>query len=243
MDAVDAGPYEAIADIYDVWCAEVVEDIDFYVEACAGAGGPVVEIGAGTGRIALPLAEAGHRVLAVDRSPAMLARLRRRAALLSDPVADRIETVVGTLEALPPLGPTDRILAPFRTLLHLADDEARVRLLAAVRDRLTPGGRFVFDVFEPTDRDIRDTHDRWIERESGVRERARWDASAQRLDLDVRYRGRRTAMRLHWVRGPHWRTLLAAAGLEVAGAYAGFEGRAFRGRPGDSAWVAARPLH
>jgi hypothetical protein len=75
-----------------------------------------------------------------------------------------------------------------------------------------------------------------------VRERARWDAAAQRLDLDVSYRGRRTDMRLHWVRGSHWPALLAAAGLEVAAAYAGFEGRTFRGRPGDSAWVAERPL-
>ncbi len=238
---MDAGPYEAIADIYDVWCAEVVEDIDFYVEACEGAQGTVVEVGAGTGRVALPLAEAGHEVLAVDRTPAMLARLERRAALLPAAVAGRLRTRVGTLEALPPFEPTDRILAPFRTLLHLADDSARVAVLRGVRDRLQPGGRFVFDVFEPTARDIRETHDRWLERDSGVRERARWDAALRRLDLDVSYRGRHTDMRLHWVPGRRWPDLLAAAGLHVVAAYGDFDGAPFRGRPGDSAWVAERP--
>ena len=235
------GPYEAIADVYDVWCAEVVEDIDFYVEACAGAERPIVEIGAGTGRIAIPVAEAGHDVVAIDRSPGMLARLERRAAVVDPVLAARITTLVGTLEALPPLAPADRILAPFRTLLHLADDEARVAVLRAIHDRLVPGGRFVFDVFEPTPRDIRVTHNRWIQRDSGVRERARWHADEQRLDLTVRFRGRATEMRLHWVEGRRWPALLQAAGLRVVAAFADFEGAPFNGLHGDSAWIAERP--
>jgi SAM-dependent methyltransferase len=238
---MDPGPYEAIAEIYDVWCDEVVEDIDFYVEACEGALGPVVEVGAGTGRIALPVAQAGHRVVAVDRSPGMLERLRRRAALLPSEVGERIETRIGTLEALPPLPPTDRVLAPFRTLLHLSTDEGRVDVFRAIRDVLVPGGRFVFDVFEPTAQDIRATHDRWIERDSGVRERARWDRANRRLRLTVSFRGRQTDMRLHWVEGARWPGLLERAGLRVVEAYGDFHGGRFRDRPGDSAWVAERP--
>jgi SAM-dependent methyltransferase len=235
---VDADVYAPIAEIYDVWCAEVVEDVRFYWEACAGADGPVVELGAGTGRIAVPLAREGHEVVAVDRSAPMLDVLRRRAVAAG--VDGHVTTVVGDLRALPELPRTDRVLAPFRVLLHLADDDERVAFFRAVHDLLVPGGLLVFDVFEPTAADIRETHGRVLERGSGVRERATWNRSSAVLDLEVAFRGRRTRMRLHWVPGRRWPELLAAAGLSVVDAYAGFDGEPFTGRAGDSAWIAGR---
>jgi hypothetical protein len=99
----------------------------------------------------------------------------------------------------------------------------------------------VFDVFEPTPADIRETHGRVLERGSGVRERATWNRTSAVLDLEVAFRGRRTRMRLHWLPGRRWPQLLEAAGLTVVGAYAGFDGAPFDGRPGDSAWIAGRP--
>jgi len=237
---VEPDPYAAIADVYDIWCAEVVEDVPFYLDACAGASGPIVEIGAGTGRIALPLARAGHDVVALDRSRPMLARLRARAAAAG--LDRRVEVVEGDLTDLPPLPRTDRVIAPFRVLLHLADDAGRVAFLRAVHDLLVPGGRLAFDVFEPTAADIRQTHDRVLERASGVAERARWDRAAALLDLHVAYRGRSTEMQLHWLPGRRWGELIAEAGLDLVAAYAGFDGEPFRDRPGDSAWVAARRI-
>ena len=71
--------YEALGSLYDVWCESVVEDLDFYLEACAGSDGPIVELGVGSGRVAVPLALAGHRVRGLDASPAMLALARTRA--------------------------------------------------------------------------------------------------------------------------------------------------------------------
>jgi SAM-dependent methyltransferase len=234
---VDPGPYEAIADVYDVWCAEVTEDVDFYRAACDGAEGPVVELGAGSGRITVPVALDGHHVVAVDRSPAMLRRLDERATAAG--VRDAVRVVEGDLETVE-LPRTDRIIAPFRTLLHLPDAERRVAVLRRVRRALVPGGRFVFDVFEPTPADVRATHDRWLERDSGVRERASWLADDALLDLDVRYRGHATTMRLHWVPGG-WADLLDEAGLQLVAAYAGFEGEPYLGRAGDSAWIAEAP--
>jgi hypothetical protein len=146
-----------------------------------------------------------------------------------------VQTVEGDLEAVE-LPRTDRIIAPFRTLLHLPDAERRLALLQRVRRALVPGGRFAFDVFEPTAADVRATHDRWLERDSGVRERASWLAQDALLDLDVRYRGRSTTMRLHWVPGG-WGELIEEAGLELVEAYAGFEGEPYHGQPGDSAWI------
>src|ERR671933_866117 len=89
MGAVPAGdsPYDAIARLYDSWSRSVVEDIGFYVEEAVASGGPVVELGVGTGRIAIPIAAAGIDVIGVDSSAGMLAVCRERAELAG--VADR----------------------------------------------------------------------------------------------------------------------------------------------------------
>ena len=136
---MDPGPYEAIADVYDVWCAEVTEDVAFYRAACEGAEGPVVELGAGSGRIAVPVALDGHHVVAVDRSPAMLGRLDALATAAG--VRDAIQLVQADIEDVD-LPPTDRVIAPFRTLLHLPTTDRRLGG-AAGRGRLRArrGGR------------------------------------------------------------------------------------------------------
>lgn len=231
-------PYAGIAAIYDHWCAEVTEDVPFYRAVCDDATGPIVEIGGGTGRIAIPLALAGHRVIALDRSRPMLDRLAERAAAAG--VADLIEGIEADLRALPPLPSTDRVIAPFRVLMHLTSDTERAAFLAAIAALLVPGGVLAFDVLEPTRADIRATQGLRMERPSGVRELARWDERERRLDLDVSYRGHATTMRLYWVPGERWRGLLEEAGFEVLTVYAGFEGQPFTGERGDSAWIASR---
>src|SRR6478672_4584728 len=65
--------YDPIARIYDPWSRSVIEDIAFYVEEALDAGGPIVELGVGTGRIAIPIAAAGVQVIGVDASAGMLA--------------------------------------------------------------------------------------------------------------------------------------------------------------------------
>ena len=57
--------YDAIARVYDPWSAGVVEDVEFYVDEARASGGPVVEIACGTGRISVPVAKAGIRVIGV----------------------------------------------------------------------------------------------------------------------------------------------------------------------------------
>src|SRR5918997_657714 len=71
--------YDAIAEIYDAWSRSVTEDVSFYVEEALASGGPVVELGVGTGRIAVPVALAGVRVIGVDSSSGMLEVCRRHA--------------------------------------------------------------------------------------------------------------------------------------------------------------------
>ena len=73
--------YDRIARLYDPWSASVVEDVEFYVAEATRSGGPVLELGVGTGRIAVPIALAGIRVVGVDSSDGMLEVARERAAL------------------------------------------------------------------------------------------------------------------------------------------------------------------
>jgi SAM-dependent methyltransferase len=228
--------YERLGSLYDVWCESVVEDLEFYVGVCAGVEGPIVELGCGSGRIAVPLALAGHDVRGLDASPAMLALARARAE--SAGVSERIMLSLGDLTDPPrSLGPAPRVLVPFRPYLHLVGDAERLRALRGARELLTPDGQLVFDVFEPTAADVRKTHDRWIEREEGIWERARWNAAERTIELAVRHRGKIVEMRLEWRSADEWRALCAAAGLRVVRAYRGFEGAPLDGLPGDHVFV------
>jgi SAM-dependent methyltransferase len=233
--ASGAEAYERLGALYDEWCESVDEDIDFYLAACADADGLVVELGVGSGRIAVPLCQAGHRVLGLDASPAMLEQARARAD--AESVSERLELRLGDFRDPPPLPPAVRVLAPFRPFLHLRGDAERVRTLERAGALLAPGGRLIFDVFEPTAADIRHTHDRFLEREPGIWERARWNAHERTIELAVRARGRTVEMRLEWLSADEWRALCEQAGLRVVAAYSGFEGDRLSGLPGDHVFV------
>ena len=231
-------PYEQLGPLYDRWCAGVDHDIAFYVLICEDAAGPIIELGAGSGRIAVELARHGHRVIALDAAPAMLAQAERRAQRLG--VADRLETVVGDLRDPPALPASDRVLAPFRTFMHLSGDAERRSALTAAASLLADGGQFVFDVFEPSPADIRATHDRWIARSEGISEHPLWDAEERRLELDVRLPGRVVSMTLEWRSAAEWQDLCTEAGLTVSSAQSGFEGVPLTDQKGDHVFICER---
>ena len=115
-----------------------------------------------------------------------------------------------------------------------------MQALSAAAGLLGEGGRFVFDVFEPSAADIRATHDRWIARREGISERPLWDAAERRLELDVRLPGRVVPMTLEWRSGAEWSALCAEAGLTVVSAESGFGGEPLDGRQGDQVYVCER---
>ncbi len=214
--------YAPIADIYDAWCLEVEEDIPHYVGMAIGTTTPVLELAAGSGRIAIPLAEAGFDVVAVDRSVAMLERLRTNAETAG--VAERITVVEGDLLDTGVEGLFDRILIPFRSLLHLVDDDQRRRALRVARDLLTPEGYLAFDVFHPTPEDVSSTQGRWYHRDSGARERADWLRADGTTHVEVEMRGRATTLVLHPIPADRWIALIEEEGFEVLTAWGDFEG-------------------
>ena len=137
---------EAIADVYDDWYPDV-SDVEGTIEAVAALAGsaPVLELGIGTGRLALPLVAAGIEVHGVDASPAMVERLRAK------PGGDRIPVVVGDFAEILPDGPFGVVFAAFNTLLNLTAPGALERCLDLVRERLRPGGCLVVEAFVPAD--------------------------------------------------------------------------------------------
>jgi SAM-dependent methyltransferase len=225
--------YDAIAELYDPWSASVVEDVAFYLEEARKSGGPVVELGVGTGRIAVPIAADGMRVIGIDSSLAMLEVCARRAALAGVELHLRL----GDLRQPPVVERVPLVICPFRSLLHMHTDEDRLNVLGAAHELLVPGGRFVFDVFAPDAADIAQTHDRWLEREPGIFERAVWDESARTLTLTVRGDERETTMALAWLSPGEWRGLLERAGFEIEACYGWFDRSPYAGRE-DTIWVA-----
>jgi SAM-dependent methyltransferase len=237
MGDQEASAYDPIARLYDRWSAEVVEDISFYVDEALAAGGPVVELGVGTGRIAIPVAAAGVHVIGVDSSAEMLAVCAGAAAGAG--VSDRLDLRVGDLRRPPVKERTRLVTCPFRAYLHLRSDEERLEALAAARDLLVPGGRLVFDVFAPSREDVEETHGRWIEREPGIFERAEWDVAAQTLTLSVRDDAAQSSMTLWWLEPERWHSLLAEAAFAVEACYGWFDRRPYAGGE-DTVWIARR---
>jgi SAM-dependent methyltransferase len=149
MDGYDETTYgEAFADVYDDWYA-AISDVDTTTATLVelAEGGPVLELGVGTGRLSVPLAEAGREVgvavTGLDASRAMLDRLAVR-----DPER-LVEPCLGNMAGPLPRGPYRLVIVAYNTLFNLTSaalQEACFREVAAV---LTPGGRFVVEAFVP----------------------------------------------------------------------------------------------
>lgn len=142
---------DAFAGVYDDLYADV-SDVDgtvAVVAALAGRG-PVLELGIGTGRVALPLAAAGCEVHGIDASPAMVERLRAK------PGGERVPVALGDMAdagSLAPAGPGAyaAVLVAFNTFFSLPTEADQRRCLAGVADVLRPGGAFVVEAYVPAD--------------------------------------------------------------------------------------------
>jgi len=237
-DAPGSALYDGIAPIYDPWSRSVVEDVDFYVEEALVSGGPVVELAVGTGRIAIPIAKAGVRVIGVDESPAMLERARAYAE--RENVSPLVDLRLGDLRDPPVDERVPLATVPFRSLLHMPDEHQKLRALTAAASVLEPGGRFVFDVFAPSPEDIEETDGRWLEREPGIFERADWDLEARRLILSIRGGEQSARFALHWLSAPEWNALIEDAGLVAEAIFGWFDRRPYDGGE-DQIWICRRP--
>jgi SAM-dependent methyltransferase len=135
---------ERIADVYDDWFAHVgdaEQAADLLVEL--GGGSRALELGIGTGRVALPLAARGVEVHGIDSSPAMVAKMCEK------PGGDAITTTIGDMADVPVEGTFPLVFVVFNTFFMLTSQEAQVRCFRNVAAHLAPGGRFVIGAFIP----------------------------------------------------------------------------------------------
>jgi len=149
-------PAEALARLYDLDLQDDPGDLDLWTALAAEADGAVLELMAGTGRIAVPLAEEGRAVTAVDLDPAMLARARRRAEAMGPEVAARVELVLADVAA-PDLGLGRRFRLAFiglNSILLLASRAAQQAAWEALAAHLEPGGLAVVDTWLPDAHDL-----------------------------------------------------------------------------------------
>jgi len=125
------------------------DDVAFYVEIAKKRGDTVLEYGVGNGRIGLPLARAGLTLTGVDLSQPMLDDFASRLASEPKEVRRRVTLRQGDMRHLALRRRFDLVLCPFNTFLHLYTRADVERFLARVRQHLSPGGAFVFDVSMP----------------------------------------------------------------------------------------------
>jgi SAM-dependent methyltransferase len=110
----------------------------------------VLELGAGTGRIAIGIAKDGVQVHALDGDPAMLDRLRQKLEEESSEVRERVQVIVADMRMFSLGERFPLIIAPFRAFLHNLTEEDQLACLRQVREHLHPGGCFAFNVFHPS---------------------------------------------------------------------------------------------
>jgi len=141
--------YERIAPYYDLLHADLQEDVGFVLTLAERAGGPVLELGCGTGRLVVPLARAGHAVTGVDISGAMLQRARSRLAEEGGAVRRRVRLVEDDVTSFQ-LEETGYGLVVFsyNTFLHF-DPSSAVAACRAAAQHLRPDGTVFIDVTNP----------------------------------------------------------------------------------------------
>ena len=226
--------YDALAPVYDDWSAHMTEDVDFYVSLAAEAEGPVVELAVGNGRVAVPVAHrAGRRVIGIDASLEMLDGARARA----DAAGVELDLRHGDIRDFALEEPTDLVICPFRSLLHLPTWADRRRVFERVASVLVPGGRFAWNsfVFDPL---VAAKHAGGWQEQNGIKHRVDHVPADSRIDITVADRG---TVSLHWVTRSEWDGLVDVAGLEVEALYGWFDRRPFDDESREFVYVARRP--
>ncbi len=137
--------YETVARYYDAENAFLTEDLEFYSELADQADGPILDVGSGTGRVLLHLAEEGHRVFGFEVSAAMLARAQRKLDARPD-LREQVHMVQADIMSYQSPERFALILVSYHTFMHLRTQEEQLAALARFREWLLPEGHLVIDL-------------------------------------------------------------------------------------------------
>jgi SAM-dependent methyltransferase len=237
------------------------DDVSFFRDLARRSDGPVLELGCGTGRVAIPLAEAGLDVVGLDRSAAMLAVATERRRVLPADVRRRIRFVEGDMTDFRLPRRFGLVFAAFRVFMALPDEAAQRSALTAIRRHLRPGGLLSIDLFDPrldmltpdarvqTER-LEFEHPRTGNTVSASVERRVNDPLVQRFTMLWRFaekgsdgsliREEFEELTLRWTYRYEMRHLLELSGFEIVSEFSDFSG-APPSYGDEQIWVARRP--
>ncbi|TNE43253.1 MAG: class I SAM-dependent methyltransferase [Deltaproteobacteria bacterium] len=142
------------ASYYDHYDQGVEGDLAFYVEEAMSCGSPVLELGCGTGRILLPLAEAGLQVVGLDCSADMLHIARNKIDAAPQEVQERITLLEDRMESFQLEQKFKAVLIPHRAFMHLLEPPLQAAALRNIHSHLEPGGHLVFNIVTPAVEEI-----------------------------------------------------------------------------------------
>jgi SAM-dependent methyltransferase len=259
-DSLNVESYDSQAqDVHPV----LAGDIEFYLDQASRSGGPVLDLGGGTGRVAWPLAEAGFEVTSLDLSAPMLARSEAKRALASPAARTRVHLVRADLRDFALPTQFGLAIAPGRTFQLLLTPDDQRSLLATIRRHLRPGGLLVLHLFDPlldacaafdgvptsadrgtvvlpesghrvTRRVVRRTTEPLQQLMTEVWEFLELDDAGNAL------RREQETLRMRWTYRFEMRYLLQVSGFEVAAEYSDFHASPPR-YAAEQVWVARRP--
>jgi SAM-dependent methyltransferase len=251
-------------DVYDQMTGAYDVDIPFYVSEAQRAEPPVLELACGTGRVLIPVAEAGVQIWGLDVTPGMLEKAREKVARLPEEVQGRITLESGDMRDFDLPERFGLVSIPFRSFLHLMTVEDQLAALGNIRRHLRPGGRLALNFFVPSIPIIADhlTHigqalkpfGEWIDPATGYRV-VGWDSrtyrpTAQTIEeqrilevvdgdgkvVDRSYR----LLKLRWIYRYEFEHLLARTGFVVEALYGDFDRSPFVEASNEMIWVARR---
>ena len=246
---------------YDHVATGVEGDVEFYVAEAVASGSPVLELGCGTGRILIPVVEAGVDVVGLDASADMLAVARAKLARCSPDVQRRAQLVHGDMRDFELAQSFSLVAIPYRAFLHNLVVADQLRTLASVRRHLADHGRLILNVFDPSVRLLAagrfssptKQHADFRHPSTGnrvtIREDFRYDLERQLVEGAFTYdevdaAGRILAtthapLTLRYVFRYEMEHLLARAGLTVEAVFGNFHRAEFRAG-GEQVWIARR---
>lgn len=255
--------YDIWADIYDLQYEGYEEDIAFYVGEAQRATPPVLELACGTGRVTIPIAQAGVEVVGLDSSPEMLAVAQQRVAQLSPEVKERIRLLEGDMRDFSLDERFGLIMIPFRSFLLLTTVEDQKQALHNIHRHLRPDGRLALNIFVP-DLGIIASHSSPLgeplkrlkeskDPETGHRiiiwETRHYDQHHQIIEnlfiyeeLDetgVMVKRAYRPLKLRWIYRYEMEHLLDLCGYQVEELYGGFDRRPFDDDSREMLWVAS----
>ena len=255
--------YDSLVSVYDAWSAAdpaAALTSKFYLELCSDTDGEIVELGIGSGRIALEVAKLRKHIVGIDISQTMLDECMARAR--QQGLESYVELIKADIQTFILNVPANLIILPFRTIGHLLTMRDKARGLSQIFQQLRPGGRFVFDhyVFNRT----------WANNNNGVPrlmykkfDRAKgvhqfvWDTylynfvdqlmdctiTVEETGLDniVVYR-KHSPLTFSWVEPHQIRELLLEIGYEIEAVYGGFDMRPLDDSSKEQIWFVRRPI-